>query len=120
MLIYRLGSTLLAYGLNAKQAIGAIAIGAICVAPLVIACGWMGERHHIGFTVASRFTWGVKGFYFPVLLRTFTTIFWDGLQAYWGGQAVACCLGAMSLSFFNIDTLLAGGILKLKDLVGMM
>lgn len=77
---YTLGSSLLAYGLNCKQALGAIAIGAICVAPLVVACGWMGAQHRIGFTVASRFTWGVRGFYFPVIIRTFTTIFWDGLQ----------------------------------------
>jgi NCS1 family nucleobase:cation symporter-1 len=117
---YTLGSSLLAYGLNCKQALGAIAIGAICVAPLVIACGWMGERHKIGFTVASRFTWGVKGFYFPVIIRTFTTIFWDGLQAYWGGQSVGCCLGAISLSYFNMDKTLAGGVLLQKDLVGMI
>ena len=76
---YTLGSNLLAYGLNCKQALGAMAVGAISVAPLVVACGWMGEKHHIGFTVASRFTWGMRGFYFPVLLRTFTTVFWDGL-----------------------------------------
>lgn len=85
---YTLGSSLLAYGLNCKQALGAIAIGAICVAPLVVACGWMGAQHRIGFTVASRFTWGVRGFYFPVIIRTFTTIFWDGLQGkFFGLQA---------------------------------
>lgn len=117
---YTLGSSLLGYGLNCKQALGAITAGAVCVAPLVVACGWMGAQHRIGFTVASRFTWGVRGFYFPVIIRTFTTIFWDGLQAYWGGQSVACCLGAMSLSFHNLDTTLAAGVLRLKDLIGML
>ncbi|KAJ6469417.1 permease for cytosine/purines, uracil, thiamine, allantoin-domain-containing protein [Mycena sanguinolenta] len=85
---YTVGSTLLAYGLSAPQAIGALVIGAICTGCLSVACGWMGERHHIGFTVASRFTWGMRGAYFPVIVRSFTTIFWDGLQAYWGGQAM--------------------------------
>ncbi|KAG2031691.1 hypothetical protein BDR03DRAFT_1028389 [Suillus americanus] len=55
----------------------------------------MGERHHIGFTVAwvphsSRFSWGIQGAYFPVIISAFICAFsWDNLQAYWGGQAVA-------------------------------
>ncbi|KAJ7692258.1 permease for cytosine/purines, uracil, thiamine, allantoin-domain-containing protein, partial [Mycena rosella] len=95
---YTVGSTLLAYGLSAPQAIGAIVIGAICTGCLSVACGWMGERHHIGFTVASRFTWGMRGAYFPVIVLSFTQVpplvpcqihRWDGLQAYWGGQGMS-------------------------------
>ncbi|KXT06852.1 hypothetical protein AC578_7189 [Pseudocercospora eumusae] len=117
---YTLGSSLLAYGVNCKQAMAAIAIGAVLVSPLVIACGWMGERHHIGFTVASRFTWGMYGSYFPVAIRAFTTIFWDGLQAYYGGQAMAVTLGAVFPSLWRMDQTLAGGTLLTKDLIGML
>lgn len=117
---YTLGSSLLAYGLNCQQAMGAIAVGAVLVSPLVIACGWMGERHHIGFTVASRFTWGMYGSYFPVAIRAFTTIFWDGLQAYYGGQAMAVTLGAIFPSLWRMDQKLAGGALYTKDLIGML
>ncbi|KAH9835075.1 ncs1 nucleoside transporter family protein [Teratosphaeria destructans] len=117
---YILGSSLLAYGLNCQQALGAIAIGSILVSPLVIACGWMGERHHIGFTVASRFTFGMYGSYFPVLIRLFTTCFWDGLQAYYGGQATAVMLGAVFPSLWRMKQTLAGGTLLTKDLVGML
>ncbi|KAL7422067.1 hypothetical protein Q5752_003842 [Cryptotrichosporon argae] len=117
---YTLGSTLLAYGLNCQQALATIAIGSLCVSPLVIACGWMGERHHIGFTVGSRFTWGMYGAYFPVAIRTFTTIFWDGLQAYWGGQAMAVTLGTVFTSLYHMDSTLAGGVLMTKDLIGMI
>jgi nucleobase:cation symporter-1, NCS1 family len=80
----------------------------------------MGERHHIGFTVASRFTFGMYGSYFPVLLRLFTTIFWDGLQAYYGGQATAVMLGAIFPSLWRMDQKLAGGTLYTKDLIGML
>lgn len=41
-----------------KQAVGGIFTGI-----LAVACGWMGERHHIGFPVASRFSWGMRGSY---------------------------------------------------------
>ncbi|KAJ6598305.1 permease for cytosine/purines, uracil, thiamine, allantoin-domain-containing protein [Mycena vulgaris] len=117
---YTVGSTLLAYGLSAPQAIGALVIGAICTGCLSVACGWMGERHHIGFTVASRFTWGMRGAYFPVIVRSFTTIFWDGLQAYWGGQAMAVTLGAIIPGLAHMTHTLAGGVLLTKDLIGMI
>lgn len=80
------GSTLLAFGLSPQQAIGCVvcitlwdyftrrflradvnmtkkAAGGIFTGLLAVACGWMGERHHIGFSVASRFSWGMRGSY---------------------------------------------------------
>ncbi|KAJ7277845.1 permease for cytosine/purines, uracil, thiamine, allantoin-domain-containing protein [Mycena rebaudengoi] len=117
---YTVGSTLLAYGLSAPQAIGALVIGAMCTGCLSVACGWMGERHHIGFTVASRFTSGMRGAYFPVIVRSFTTIFWDGLQAYWGGQAMTVTLGAIIPGLAHMTHTLAGGVLLTKDLIGMI
>ncbi|KZT65774.1 NCS1 nucleoside transporter family protein [Daedalea quercina L-15889] len=117
---YTTGSTLLSYGLTAQQAIIALVIGALCTGLLSISCGWMGERHHIGFTVASRFTWGMRGAYFPIIIRSFTTIFWDGLQAYWGGQATAVVIGAIIPGFAHMKHTLAGGILLLKDFIGMI
>ncbi|KAG2112014.1 permease for cytosine/purines, uracil, thiamine, allantoin-domain-containing protein [Suillus discolor] len=101
---YTAGSTLLAYGLDATQAIVTLVICGLIVGVLCVTCGWMGERHHIGFTVACRFCWGMRGAYFPVIVRAFV---WDGLQAYWGGQAVT--IGAI---------IPAGGILLTKDFIG--
>ncbi|KAJ7912722.1 permease for cytosine/purines, uracil, thiamine, allantoin-domain-containing protein [Mycena leptocephala] len=91
------------------QAIGALVIGAICTGCLSVACGWMGERHHIGFTVASRFTWGMRGAYFPVIVRSFTQVpplVPFKFIAYWGGQGMTHTL--------------AGGVLLTKDLIGMI
>ena len=39
------------------------AVGGVITGLLAVACGWMGEKHHIGFTVASRFSWGMRGAY---------------------------------------------------------
>ncbi|KAG7087946.1 hypothetical protein E1B28_011990 [Marasmius oreades] len=117
---YTTGSTLLAFGLTPQQAIGAIVVGSLFVGLLSVACGWMGERHHIGFSVACRFTWGMRGSYFPIIVSTFTAIFWDGLQAYWGGQATTVTLGAIIPGLAHMESTLAGGVLMTKDLIGML
>ncbi|KAG1819973.1 permease for cytosine/purines, uracil, thiamine, allantoin-domain-containing protein [Suillus variegatus] len=117
---YTAGSTLLAYGLDATQAVVSLVICGLIVGVLSVTCGWMGERHHIGFTVACRFCWGMRGAYFPVIVRTFVAIFWDGLQAYWGGQAVAVTIGAIIPGFAHMKQTLAGGILLTKDFIGII
>ncbi|KAG1845141.1 permease for cytosine/purines, uracil, thiamine, allantoin-domain-containing protein [Suillus subluteus] len=117
---YTTGSTLLAYGLDARQAIVSLVIGGLLLGVLCVACGWMGERHHIGFTVACRFSWGMRGAYFPVIFRAFVIIFWDGLQAYWGGQAIAVTIGAIIPGFAHMKQTLAGGTLFTKDFIGMI
>ncbi|KAJ7041351.1 permease for cytosine/purines, uracil, thiamine, allantoin-domain-containing protein [Mycena alexandri] len=137
---YTVGSTLLAYGLSAPQAIGAIIIGAICTGCLSVACGWMGERHHIGFTVASRFTWGMRGAYFPVIVRSFTQHNILGWPTSLLGRAGYDCtttqifitvcvkflpidqvtLGAIIPRLAHMTHTLAGGVLLTKDLIGMI
>ncbi|KAL4915672.1 permease for cytosine/purines, uracil, thiamine, allantoin-domain-containing protein [Aspergillus aurantiobrunneus] len=80
------GSTLLSFGLSPQQAIGVVILGGFLSGLLAVFCGWMGEVHHIGFTVSSRFSWGTRGSYFPVILRTFVSCMWFGMQAFWGGK----------------------------------
>ncbi|KIK36197.1 hypothetical protein CY34DRAFT_109627 [Suillus luteus UH-Slu-Lm8-n1] len=112
---YAGGSTLLAYGLDAQQAIVTLVIGGLIVGVLSVACGWMGERFHCGVqvqlghaasmqqpTAAHCVDSPYRGAYFPVIIRAFATIFWDGLQAYWGGQAVAVTIGAIIPGFAHI------------------
>lgn len=77
------------------------AAGGVITGLLAVACGWMGEKHHIGFTVASRFSWGMRGSYctfslrasnpgsssltvtVPVIIRIFVACMWFGMQSYW-------------------------------------
>lgn len=51
-------------------------VGGVLTGVLAVFCGWMGERHYIGFTVSSRFSWGMRGSYFPVVLRVFVACMW--------------------------------------------
>jgi hypothetical protein len=77
---YTTGSSLLAYGearfivlslttgLTAQQSMACVVIGALITGMLSVISGMPGEIHHIGFTVISRCSWGMKGSYFVSLL----------------------------------------------------
>ncbi|KAG1898460.1 permease for cytosine/purines, uracil, thiamine, allantoin-domain-containing protein [Suillus fuscotomentosus] len=130
---YTAGSTLLAYGLDARQAIVSLVICGLIVGLLSVTCGWMGERFYCGvqvllghaasmqqLTAAHYADSSSRGAYFPVIVRAFVAIFWDGLQAYWGGQAVAVTIGAIIPGFAHMKQTLAGGILLKKDFIGMI
>ncbi|KAI1628212.1 NCS1 family nucleobase:cation symporter-1 [Exophiala viscosa] len=115
------GSTLLAFGLSPQQAIGVVIVGGVLTGLLAVACGWMGENHHIGFTVSSRFSWGMRGSYFPVVLRVFVACMWFGMQAYWGGQATRVLWGAIIPGFANMKNFFSDGShLLTKDFIGLI
>ncbi|KAJ9312560.1 hypothetical protein DTO271D3_7107 [Paecilomyces variotii] len=115
------GSTLLAFGLSPRQAIGCAAAGGVITGLLAVACGWMGEKHHIGFTVASRFSWGMRGSYFPVIIRIFVACMWFGMQSYWGGQATRVLIGAIIPGFAYMKNFFAeSSHILTKDFIGMV
>ncbi|KAJ5619470.1 hypothetical protein N7510_003454 [Penicillium lagena] len=115
------GSTLLALGLSPQQAIGVVIIGGVLAGLLAVACGWMGENHHIGFTVSSRFSWGMRGSYFPVILRCFVSCMWFGMQAFWGGQATRVMIGAIIPGFAHMHNYFdPGSHLQTKDFIGLV
>ncbi|KIW50610.1 hypothetical protein, variant [Exophiala xenobiotica] len=115
------GSTLLAFGLSPQQAIGVVIVGGVLTGLLAVGCGWMGENHHIGFTVSSRFSWGMQGSYFPVVLRVFVACMWFGMQAYWGGQATRVLWGAIIPGFADMKNYFSeGSHLLTKDFIGLV
>ncbi|KAJ3544058.1 hypothetical protein NM208_g3251 [Fusarium decemcellulare] len=115
------GSTLLEFGLSPQQAIGCVILGAVLTGLLAVACGWMGAHHHIGFTVSSRSSWGMRGSYFPVILRVFVACIWFGIQAFWGGQATRVLIGAIIPSFANMKNYFAeSSHLETKDFIGLI
>ncbi|KAG2049225.1 hypothetical protein BDR06DRAFT_1012331 [Suillus hirtellus] len=130
---YATGSTLLAYGLDATQAIVSVVICGLIVGVLCVTCGWMGERFYCSvqvqlghaasvqqLTAAHYVDSSSRGAYFPVFVRAFVGIFWDGLQAYCGGQAVAVTISAIIPGFAHMKQTLAGGILLTKDFIGII
>ncbi|KAK7227519.1 hypothetical protein V2G26_015522 [Clonostachys chloroleuca] len=115
------GSTLLEFGLSPQQAIGVVIVGAVITGIIAVACGWMGAHHHIGFTVSSRFSWGMRGSYFPVILRVFVSCIWFGIQAFWGGQATRVLIGAIIPGLAHMKNYFAeSSHLETKDFIGLV
>ncbi|KAL6237453.1 hypothetical protein BDW75DRAFT_228648 [Aspergillus navahoensis] len=118
------GSTLLAFGLSPQQAIGVIILGSFLTGLLSVFCGWMGEVHHIGFTVSSRFSWGMRGLMsvtVPVILRSFGGCMWFGMQAFWGGQATRVMIGAIIPGFAHMKNYFsASSHLQTNDFIGLI
>ncbi|BFZ60594.1 hypothetical protein YB2330_001634 [Saitoella coloradoensis] len=120
---WTIGSTMLAFGLNAKQAMACVTVGGILTGFLAVACGWMGEVHKIGFTVSSRFSYGMRGAYFTVIIRAFIASMWFGMQAYWGGQAIKAVIGAVIPGFIHgslNDYTSASSHLAKNDFIGFI
>ncbi|KAF7510903.1 hypothetical protein GJ744_005733 [Endocarpon pusillum] len=92
---WTIGSTLLALGLSVGQAMGMVVCAAVVIAFLAVGAGWMGSHQHLGFTVVSRSSWGMRGAFWPVLNRVVVGCIWMGIQMFWGGQAVRIVLGAL-------------------------
>ncbi|ERF70196.1 hypothetical protein EPUS_00384 [Endocarpon pusillum Z07020] len=92
---WTIGSSLLALGLSVGQAMGMVVCAAVIIAFLAVGAGWMGSHQHLGFTVVSRSSWGMRGAFWPVLNRVVVGCIWMGIQMFWGGQAVRIVLGAL-------------------------
>ncbi|KXS99793.1 hypothetical protein AC579_9448 [Pseudocercospora musae] len=88
-------SSLHALGLSVQQAMGVMVGVALISAIIAVLAGWPGSHQYIGFTVLSRASWGMRGGFWPVLNRIVTAIVWNGIQLYWGGQAVKIMLGGI-------------------------
>lgn len=60
----------------------------------------------------------MRGSWFAVFIRVLPGLVWDGIEAFWGGQAVSTMIGTMSLKWAHWSHPLAQGTLELKDFVG--
>jgi NCS1 family nucleobase:cation symporter-1 len=74
---------------------GVVVGGSAVVEIVAVVAGWIGSHDHLGFTVMSRASWGMRGGYWPVLNRIMTACIWVGIRNYWGGQCVRIVLGVV-------------------------
>jgi len=86
---YMLASSLIAGGMNWKQAIGTILLGNLIVLVPMILNAHAGAKYGIPFPVFVRASFGVKGANIPALLRALVACGWFGIQSWIGGTAIA-------------------------------
>src|SRR5450631_1785250 len=86
---YMLASSLIAGGMNWKQAIGTILLGNLIVLIPMILNAHAGAKYGIPFPVFVRASFGVRGANIPAVLRALVACGWFGIQSWIGGTAIA-------------------------------
>lgn len=61
-----------------------------------------GGKWHIGFPVASRFVWGMRGYAFPAFNRVVLDTVWWATESWLGMMCVRATVGSIWPSFYNI------------------
>ncbi|KAH6677713.1 permease for cytosine/purines, uracil, thiamine, allantoin-domain-containing protein [Halenospora varia] len=118
---WSLGSSNLANGLTAGEAIGMVLVGSFIAGLIAFICGEPGVQYHLGFPMMSRASFGMYGSYFVVMLKCFVNFIYFGIQAYWGGLAVKVMLSSIFPSFQHMaNTLPESADITTNQLVGFI
>ncbi len=86
---YMLASSLIAGGMNWKQAVGTILLGNLIVLIPMLLNAHAGAKYGIPFPVFVRASFGTRGANVPAVLRAVVACGWFGIQTWIGGQAIA-------------------------------
>jgi NCS1 family nucleobase:cation symporter-1 len=93
---YMLASSLIAGGMNWKQAIGTILLGNVIVLIPMVLNAHAGAKYGIPFPVLVRASFGVTGANIPAMLRAIVACGWFGIQSWIGGTAIAQMINVMA------------------------
>jgi NCS1 family nucleobase:cation symporter-1 len=92
---YMLASSLIAGGMDWKQAVGTILLGNLIVLIPMILNAHAGAKYGIPFPVFVRASFGLRGANIPALLRAFVACGWFGIQSWLGGQAIDAMINVL-------------------------
>jgi len=95
---YMLASSLIAGGMNWKEAIGTILLGNLIVLVPMILNAHAGAKYGIPFPVFVRASFGVRGAQIPAMLRALVACGWFGIQSWIGGTAIAQMVNVLAPS----------------------
>src|SRR5271155_3696932 len=92
---YMLASSLIAGGMNWKQAIFTILLGNLIVLVPMLLNAHAGAKYGIPFPVFVRASFGTRGANLPAMLRAIVACGWFGIQSWLGGQAIAAMIAVL-------------------------
>ena len=85
---YKLASSLIAKGMDWKQAVGTVLLGNLIVLAPMLLNAHAGAKYGIPFPVFIRAPFGVRGANLPAILRAVVACGWFGIQSWIGGTAI--------------------------------
>ncbi|HVX57583.1 MAG TPA: NCS1 family nucleobase:cation symporter-1 [Candidatus Saccharimonadales bacterium] len=89
---YQLASSLIAKGMDWKQAVGTVLLGNLIVLVPMLLNAHAGAKYGIPFPVFVRAPFGVRGANIPAILRALVACGWFGIQTWIGGTAIHAML----------------------------
>ncbi|SNS24500.1 nucleobase:cation symporter-1, NCS1 family [Granulicella rosea] len=93
---YMLASSLIAGGMNWKQAVGTILLGNLIVLIPMVLNAHAGAKYGIPFPVFVRASFGTTGANIPAVLRAIVACGWFGIQSWIGGQSIAAMINVLA------------------------
>ncbi|MGB6193155.1 MAG: NCS1 family nucleobase:cation symporter-1, partial [Terracidiphilus sp.] len=96
---YQLASSLIAKGMDWKQAIATVLLGNLIVLVPMLLNAHAGAKYGIPFPVFIRAPFGVRGANLPAILRAIVACGWFGIQSWIGGTAIHAMLAVIWPSF---------------------
>jgi NCS1 family nucleobase:cation symporter-1 len=103
---YMLASSLIAGGMNWKQAIFTILLGNLIVLIPMLLNAHAGAKYGIPFPVFVRASFGTRGANLPAMLRALVACGWFGIQSWLGGQAIAAMIAVLWPATENMPAVL--------------
>jgi NCS1 family nucleobase:cation symporter-1 len=103
---YMLASSLIAGGMNWKQAIFTILLGNLIVLVPMLLNAHAGAKYGIPFPVFVRASFGTRGANIPAMLRAMVACGWFGIQSWLGGQAIAAMIAVLWPQTANMPAVL--------------
>ncbi len=92
---YQLASSLIAKGMDWKQAVGTVLLGNLIVLVPLLLNAHAGAKYGIPFPVFIRAPFGVRGANLAALLRAVVACGWFGIQSWIGGTAIHAMLAVI-------------------------
>jgi NCS1 family nucleobase:cation symporter-1 len=92
---YQLASSLIAKGMDWKQAIGTVLLGNLIVLVPLLLNAHAGAKYGIPFPVFIRAPFGVRGANLAAILRAVVACGWFGIQSWIGGTAIHAMLAVI-------------------------
>jgi NCS1 family nucleobase:cation symporter-1 len=93
---YQLASSLIAKGMDWKQAVGTVLLGNLIVLIPMLLNAHAGAKYGIPFPVFIRAPFGVRGANIPAILRAVVACGWFGIQSWIGGTAIHAMLAIIA------------------------
>jgi NCS1 family nucleobase:cation symporter-1 len=100
---YQLASSLIAKGMDWKQAVGTVLLGNLIVLVPMLLNAHAGAKYGIPFPVFIRAPFGVRGANLPAILRALVACGWFGIQTWIGGTAIHSMLLIVWPSIASVD-----------------